>query len=204
MTQHSYSTPAEVRDIIQAGADLPDSALQDTIDVATRMIDEYCGRVFTQAMGEARVFGVELDLIGSVHPSMQIDDVLGMPDESTGTAAKVELANTPVDDWSEQADGWWFGPLTPKPNWPLTEFHVKEARLWRNRYIRITTDWGWSSIPAPVSRACAQLAARAWQRRLSVMGQLGTGEFGAVFIRRVDPDVQNWLRPFKRDHLIGW
>jgi hypothetical protein len=57
---------------------------------------------------------------------------------------------------------------------------------------------GTLAIPDGVFRATIMLAARLFKRRESTDGVAGFGEFGAVRVTAVDPDVENLLAPYRR------
>lgn len=198
----SYVSVAEFRAVSRTSH--TDEHIQAVLDSAKETIDEFLGRTFSVSMGETRVFGVDLDYVGSLHASMGIDDFV------VGAEVDVQVGETPTSDFVDPPGDWWLGPVNPKMGWPYTEFHVKHAIPWQNRYVRVTGDWGWPRLPAPVKRAALLISQRTLQREVSPMGQLsagggpGAGEFGQVFVKKVDPDVQAWLRPYKRSHLLGW
>ena len=49
------------------------------------------------------------------------------------------------------------------------------------------------AIPDDVFRACQMLTARLFRRRQSVEGVAGFGDFGAVRVQRIDPDIEALL-----------
>ena len=203
MAMHSYVTIPQVRDYsgFTETIETPDDVIQLNIDTATTLIDEYCGRSFDAKMELSRTFPAEFDIISSIRPSMEIGDVLPSGDLDI----TVEVSNRPYEatSWEERASGWWLGPLNKPEEWPYTTLEVDRDRSWRGRFVRITTDWGWREVPSPIQRASLMLATRWLHRKDTPLGQEGSGEFGVVYVRKVDPDVQNMVRPFKRVTLLG-
>ena len=202
MSEHRYTTVDTLKGVVKQGLDSPPAVFEQAIDTATESIDNYCGRRFDQVVavgGVARIFPVELDTLVGPTPSMAIDDVLPVD----GQAITVETTRTPTADaeWVEEPSGWWLGPNPRKEGWPYTEFYVRDYRRWANQYVRITTSWGWEEIPSPVARACLMMASRTIAREDSPLGQM-MGEYGAVYVRTVDPDIKNWIRPYKRAYLL--
>ena len=173
---------------------------EQVIDSATETIDNFCGRSFNQTMGQERIYPVELDVLASSYPSMAIGDVLPID----GQSITVETTRTPTPDavWEVMDSGWWLGPTDRKEGWPYTEFYVVSPRPWINRHVRVTTDWGWPEIPAPISRACLMMSARVFTREDSPLGQLVGTDYGSVYVRTVDPDIKNWIRPYKRAYIL--
>ena len=208
MTEHSYTTPEEVRDYLDRTGNAATSSssnerLAFPIATATDVIDKFCGRVFTLTTEEARVFPVEVYDSTGAASYMAIDDVT-VDDVSS---VVIEHADTPSDTWAPYTGKWWLGPLPKLEGWPYTFLYLRTPRQLTGRYVRLTTDWGWADEPAPasVNRACTMLASRYFLRGSSPLGQENVNaEFGTVFVRRVDPDIQHMLRPYKREHLVAW
>ena len=199
MSSHSYTTPDEVRRVLGKGLDIPDEVFQQVVETATESIDRYCGRSFHQTMGATRIYPVELDVLVGPSPSMSVGDILPMD----GQSITVETTRMPTPDavWEEHPTGWWLGPTPLREDWPYTEFFVASPRPWTNRYIRITTNWGWPEVPASITRACLMMASRALSREDTPLGQM-VGDYGAVYVRTIDPDIKNWIRPYKRAYLL--
>lgn len=208
MTDHLFGTIAQFRiaegiqpEETQEETEAVDAQITEALATATQNIIEFLGRDFSVTMAEPRLFEVELDMLDSRFPSMQIDDLL--PDT---TDAKVEVTSggpTSDADWVPvDSSTYWFGPLTRKRGWPLTRFFTRQRVF--GDHMRITADWGWQKLPDPVNRACVLSAQRIFKRSDSPLGQLDATEFGPVAVRGVDPDIQKWLRPYKREHTLGW
>lgn len=201
MTSHTYVTVAELRNYLDKApsSQVPTELFQSAIDTATAAIDDMCGRSFITYEDEARLVSAEVYDVDHGSSFIQIDDVVG-------ETVKVEMADSPdVEVWTVLNDGWWLGPLRKKPNFPYTELWIKHPRMVEGRTLRITTDWGWVEVPDTVKRACLMLSARYYQRKQSPLGQENvSAEFGTVFVRRTDPDIQNMLRPYKRQYLTAW
>lgn len=205
MSDHSYTTVELVKEYLEKSGvtKVPDSAFQSAIDAATAKIDDFCGRTFLSAGNEPRVFQAFMFDVGSGPSFTMIDDVPPAEDVVT----KVEVAATPEPDarWEELHSGWWLGPLRRLPGYPYTELHVRVPRVIHERYVRVTSDWGWDEVPEPIMRACRMLAARYYLRAQSPMGQENVNaEFGTVFVRNVDPDIKNMLSSYKREYLSAW
>lgn len=63
--------------------------------------------------------------------------------------------------------------------------------------VKVTAQWGYSSVPDNVEEACRIKAARLFRRKDSPEGVAGTSEFGVVRISKYeDPDVAMLLAPY--------
>lgn len=203
MTTHQYVATSEVRRIAGTAASdsYTDEFYQQAVDTATEMIDEFCGRRFDQVLEDQRIYEVDLDYFGGRYPSMSVGDVL--PSSLDDVVVEYARDPNPSATWTAiDKSEYWFGPNPLKEGRPYTEFFVKSQWRIQNQHIRITADWGWDEVPAPIVRAALILAVRSLKREDSPMGQLGTSnEQTGIFVRRVDPDIQNWIRPYRREYL---
>jgi hypothetical protein len=65
--------------------------------------------------------------------------------------------------------------------------------------VRVTTVFGWPSVPKAVETACIIQASRIFKRFDSPLGVAGFGDFGAVRVSRfLDPDVEQLVMPYKK------
>jgi hypothetical protein len=63
--------------------------------------------------------------------------------------------------------------------------------------ITITGNWGWTTTPGPVRRACVLQSRRIFARRFTPMGyEMGSIETGGMRVSRLDPDVEALLEPY--------
>ena len=204
----TYCSVEDVRRVYEPDQDAPDSVYQSAIDAAVGQIDEFCGRSFGQTVGDVREFPAELDFLGAGRrAAMDIDDVVPVDSPAAMTDVRVETKVDPSDGdegWEVQDSGWWFGPRTPKDGWPYTELVVFSPGVWSGRFVRVTADWGWPTVPPQVQRACLMSSARIMLREQSILGVQSSGEFGTVqSFPRPDPDTARMLRPFKKSFLLS-
>ncbi len=62
--------------------------------------------------------------------------------------------------------------------------------------VTVTARWGWPSVPDEVTSAATLLAARLYRRKDSPQGVIGSAEWGAIRVGRVDPDVEALISHF--------
>lgn len=175
------------------GLEYADNDIRDAITAASRGIDEYCGRVFYSG-GTADVYyytpydgcSVVIDDLVAVVAVDSDYDGNGTYETSwtRNTDYVLEPANAP-----QYGKPWETLRVLPNGNRLLT--------AWPNS-LRITGQFGWSSVPAPVKSATKIQAARIVRRmRDSPFGVVGIGiDNVSARIPTVDPDVSFLLKPY--------
>lgn len=180
-----------------------DTLLTDALDAVSEAIDNMSERSFTAATGVAttRTFQTrgrtQTTPDGWVLVTPDIGSATGLA-LATGTVGGTYTPTTgtlelyPVENLDE---GWpATGVLLVGSTWPTGS----GAR------VQITADWGWPAVPAVVEQATLIQAARIFKRKDSPEGVLGSAEWGAVRVSRVDPDVEAMLAPLRLDvALVG-
>lgn len=161
-----------------------DVALRAAAAAACGWVDSYCGRSFEFAGREVRTFSASSPTTVTITDAAKVRSV---------TAAGVEW---PTTAWEAVAPRRWSTVDTP---WPATKI-VAIGRSWPSgrRAVSVDADWGWEDVPPAVAMATLMMALRLYKRRDAWEGVAGGGEFGAVRLSRIDPDVAALLRPFKR------
>ncbi|MFF8831382.1 hypothetical protein [Streptomyces sp. NPDC015131] len=159
-----------------------DAALGDALNSASREIERYCGRQFNNAGAvSAREF------LALNAGRAFVDDF----HTTTGLVVEVEGSD---GTWTPWASGDY--KLLPRngirdgmPGWPYTEIRAVRGGgktfpgPYDEAHLRVTANWGWASVPAPVKQACLILAAETFQLRDAPLGVAGTNEFGVVRVR---------------------
>lgn len=188
-----YCTLAELRyrldeTVVDAAKD---AVLERIIEAASRAIDAQCGRHFF-TVTETRYFSPEWSSL------LPVDDLVSVTSLATDDAGN----RTYTTSWiSTDYD------LTPENaalrSEPYTAIRVAPngtqsfPRLARG--VRITGSWGWPAVPDVVTEACLLLAHRYVQRQNSPLGIVHViPEAPATSVRATDPDVANWLSPYRR------
>ena len=99
----------------------------------------------------------------------------------------------------------------PKNNslrgWPYTRLLATGRYVWPYylpQACKITGVWGWPAVPSEVNQACIIQSSRIFVRKQSPFGIAGTPELGTVRLSsRLDPDVEAFLRPMKRNNGLA-
>ena len=167
---------------------------QRAIDAASTMLDEDTGRRFTATeAGTVRYF-VPNHL-----------NVLRISDVVTVTEIKVDDDGDGTYETTLTTTDYELGSLhTDNSTWPYDRVQ-RISSTWpipspsgRQRLIKITGTWGWSSVPVPIKQACLISAARILQRGGSPLGVSGSVDFGAYMVRNTDPDYQALIAPYRK------
>lgn len=107
----------------------------------------------------------------------------------------VEEDSSIAGSWSTIAATSYLPVPLDRPGWPVLALEAV-GRSWCG-LLRVTATWGWETTPPPVVTATLILAARLWKRGTTPEGVI-SGEFGAIQLRRTDPDVAKLLEPYSR------
>lgn len=192
---NGYTTLAELKTFVSiALADTNhDADLERCVESASRMIDNYCGRIFYDTgTATAKTF----------KPSSPY--YVDVPDFSTTTGLVVKTDTT--------ADG------TYDTTWDASEYQVEptsstfggrpynrivavESRTFpiagRRARVEVTARWGWAAVPTDVEQTCLIVAAELWRRKDAPFGVAGFGPDGAVRVTSTEVPMMARLDHYK-------
>ena len=193
-----YATLSDVKNALRITDTVDDSLLEISIEAASREIDGFCERVFTQSTATriyrpTDAFTVDLDDLQTVTTLKTDTDGDGVFDTTWSTA----------DYQLNPLNGIAGGITTPYTTLKAVGsylFPIYEPRNVNSQEasIQIAGVWGWPSIPTAVKQACIILSMRQFKRYDSPTGVMGFGDLGVMRVGRVDPDVEKLLMPFRR------
>lgn len=69
--------------------------------------------------------------------------------------------------------------------------------------VRVTARWGWPAVPPRVKEATLLQASRLYARRKSPQGVVGSADWGAVSVRKNDPDYWGLINAFVKPGFGG-
>lgn len=185
----AYATVAEARTSLQLDSAEASATLERLVEVASRRIDYVCGRSFGAPVAGVRVY--QCGWAGDAISDCVIDDLQPDPTPTLEVAASEFAA---PDDWLT-VDGadYRFEPASNDE--PLSLVRLKGRHGW----LRVTGEFGWSAVPAQITRACLLLTARLYRREQSPLGTVASGgELGDVPIQRYDPDFLALVQSYRR------
>lgn len=181
----SYATRDAVKSSLgKITSDDRDDLIDAAITAASRLIDARTGRRFyLDASASARVFPVRGRAFwdGAAH-NLLVDDL------GSTSGLVVETGSPFSNSWTATTT-YATGPdnaLTQLR--PVTSLRSQSG--WGTESVRVTGRWGWPAVPAEIGLAAQLLAARLYRRKDSPQGVIGSADWGAVRVSRVDPDVE--------------
>jgi hypothetical protein len=200
---NGYATLSDVKAALRIpGADTQDdSLLEISIEAASRQIDGFCERVFTQSTATriyrpTDVFTVDIDDLQTLTFLKTDSDGSGVF-STTWSATDYQL--NPLNGISGgirspytqiRAVGEYLFPIYEPQNVNSNEASVQIAGV-----------WGFATIPTAIKQATIILSMRQFKRYDSPTGVMGFGDLGVMRVGSVDPDIQALLMPFRRMFL---
>lgn len=191
---NGYCTLSDLKSVMHIVDNIDDDMLSARIEEASRAIDDFCDRRFyADASATARLYT-------STSGTFVITDDIST---TTGLVVKTDSAT----------DGTYANTLTINTDFqvlplnalakgqPVTRIQAIGQGSFPTRTalapIQVTAKWGWPSVPAPVKSATILMAGRLAKRGDALLGVAGFGEFGAISVRSIDPDVARMLAPYR-------
>jgi hypothetical protein len=181
----TYITLAQLKAALKITDTADDTALTRALTSASAAIDSFTGRRFwIDDAVSARIYRparrITWDRDGQLLLVDDIADTVGLIVEMGTTSQWTALTDYETSPDNALVKGkpitallrlaWWFGGYGLR--------------------LRVTAKWGWPSVPAEVVEATLIQAARLYRRKDSPEGILGSADWGAIRVSRVDPDVQ--------------
>lgn len=167
-----------------------DAELDNAITAAEALVENWCGRVFTQEQAATnRIYRADWEI--------NVDDVSDTSGATVSTSSDRTTWTTYSGDYHWSNDGPVMGAAdgTGWPGTRLTFTGTTSPDVW----VRVNAQHGWAAVPAAVTHATKLVAAQLLTRRHSPSGIEGTGEFGAIRVSRyLDPHAELELRPYRR------
>lgn len=78
------------------------------------------------------------------------------------------------------------GIVDDVPGWPYYKIKVSDfggLRFVRGQKIRVTAQWGWTAVPAPVTAAAKIMAAATFQIKDAPFGVAGSDQWGSIRVK---------------------
>lgn len=179
-----------------------DNALTNALAVASRGIEQVCGRQFNQATpATARVFYPRTYCLADVDDFYTTSGLVIATDggndgtyETTWTASDYQLE--PLNGVVDGESGWPYSTIRAvagKSFWfPTATTTGQRAPL------QVTAQWGWSAVPAGVKEACLAVASETFALKDTRFGVGGVADWG-TFRVRANPMAMTMIAPYIRD-----
>jgi hypothetical protein len=189
---NGYATLSEVKASLRLTDTIDDALLETAIESASRMIDGFTARTFSNAGTAVRNFAAtdEINLI--------IDDAITVlevasTDEIGGNYTVWKPTDFQLEPINSRSDGLYM---------PFTSIRAVNDYLWpvvdQQALVRITAVYGFPAVPIAIKQATVIQSSRLYKRLDSPLGVAGFGDMGAIRVGRyLDPDVEQLVMPFK-------
>jgi hypothetical protein len=172
-----YATLAEIKAHLSMQEDVRfDAPLQDAIESVSEEIESYCNRQFNKQTGAT---AREYDASNASY--IYVDDfwtTSSLVIES-GASFGTVWASTDYDLLPKN------GTVDGQTGWPYRK--IKVSRAGRYKFdsfpVRVTAQWGWAAVPAPVKQACKIMAGATFQIKDAPFGVAGSDQWGSIRVR---------------------
>ena len=187
---NGYCTLADVKAALRVQDAIDDALIEVAIESASREIDNFTGRTFTNGSA-TRYFSAGTNYL------VETDDLV-----SVSAIQTAPLDHNFTQDWA--SSDWQLEPLNGISGGlaqPATRIRAVGNFLFpATPYaaVKVTGVYGWASVPTDVRMACILQSQRLWKRFDSPLGIAGFGDMGAIRVTRIDSDVQSLLMPYVR------
>jgi len=187
-----YATLLDVKNALRITDSLDDGLLETAIESASRMVDGFTARNFTNAGTAVRNFAATDAINLIIDDAITVTEVAST-DEIGDTYTIWDVTDYQLEPLNGAADGLYS---------PFTGIRAVNDYLWpvvdQQALVRITGTWGWPAIPSAVKQACIIQSSRLFKRLDSPLGVLGMGDMGAIRVSRfLDSDVEQLLMPYR-------
>jgi hypothetical protein len=196
---NGYATLAQIKAAtrIPSADTIDDALLEMAVESASRMIDAECDRNFYSSGTATR------DYVPNDAYVVDTDDL-------------TEIVSVKIDDEGDQLFRITLAESDYQPE-PLNQrvsgntFPIYRLRMigdylfpiWgKQATVRIEGVFGFTPLPIQITQACVIQSSRIYKRLDSPLGIAGFGDLGAVRVGKVDPDVAQLIRPFKK-YAVG-
>jgi hypothetical protein len=187
-----YATLLDVKNALRITDNLDDSLLETAIESASRMVDGFTARTFTNAGTAVRNFAATDGINLIIDDAIEVIEVAST-DEIGSTYTIWKPTDYQLEPLNDRVDGL-YSPYTGIRavgdfTWPVVD---------QQALVRITAVYGFPAIPVAVKQATIIQASRLFKRLDSPLGVAGFGDMGAVRVSRfLDPDVEQLLMPYR-------
>lgn len=191
---NGYCTLADVKAALRIADTVDDALIENSINAASRMIDQYCNRYFySTGAGEVRYFKA-LDAfncwIDDCQSISQVKTAQSNPITYNQIWASTDFQTIPANTYANGA----YQPITG-----LIAVYNYFFPTWQeSNLVEVTGTWGWPSVPDPIKFATIIQASRLFKRLESPLGVAGVSDIGIIRVgSSVDGDVAQLCNPYR-------
>jgi len=191
---NGYCTLADVKASLRITDSIDDALIENSINAASRMIDQYCNRYFySGSPGEVRYFKATDAYncwIDDCQTITQLATAQSNPITFNQIWASTDYQTIPANTYGNGS----YSPITG-----LTAVYNYFFPTWQeSNLVQVTGTFGWSSIPDPIKFATIIQASRLFKRLESPLGVAGVSDMGIMRVgSNIDGDVAQLINPFR-------
>jgi hypothetical protein len=189
---NGYATLIDVKNALRITDALDDQLIETAIESASRMIDGFSARTFSNAGTAVRNFAATDDLTVIIDDAIEVLQVEST-DEVGGSYTLWKPTDYQLEPLNARSDGLYM-PTTGLRAVNDYAFPVVDQQA----LVRVTAVWGWPAIPSAIKQATIIQSSRLFKRLDSPLGVAGFGDMGAIRVGRyLDPDVEQLVSPYR-------
>jgi hypothetical protein len=191
---NAYCSLADVKAALRITDTIDDALLENSINSASRMIDQYCNRYFySTAVGEVRYYQANDGFMCWIDDAQSITEIKTSSTDplifdTTWEAGDYQLLNP-----NQRANGA-YSPYTA-----ITATDNYLFPVWADMaLVKVTGQFGWATVPEPIKFACIIQASRLFKRLESPLGVAGVSDIGIMRVgANIDGDVAQLINPYR-------
>lgn len=154
-----------------------DVPLQQALESVSDEIEQHCNRQFNKILtASARDFRIMYSPFVIVDDFHTITDlVIAEESAAGGSFTTISSSDYELQPLNGVVDG--------QPGWPYFKIVRRNGSFLRGGRLRVTAQWGWTAVPAPVKQACLIMAAATFQIKDAPFGVAGSDQWGSIRVR---------------------
>jgi len=191
---NGYCTLADVKASLRITDTIDDALIENSINAASRMIDQYCNRYFYSGQPDEVRYYKANDAY-----NCWIDDCQTITTLRTAQSSPIVYNQTwtSTDFQTIPANTLANGAYQPI-NQLIAVYNYFFPTWQESNLIQVTGTFGWPSVPEPVKFACIIQASRLFKRLESPLGVAGVSDIGIMRVgSNIDGDVAQLINPFR-------
>lgn len=192
-----YATLDELKNYLSLdGESRFDSSMTAALDSVSREIERHCNRQFHKdVVASAREYDADTARWTDVDDFWTTDGLLVETGTDFGTGwASTDYRLRPLNGIVDGQSGWPY-------------HRIQAAPLGRYRFgtagVRVTAQWGWDEVPAPVHQSCLIMAAATFQIKDAPFGVAGSDVWGTIRVRDNQMAATKLARYTRSKILVG-
>jgi hypothetical protein len=191
---NGYCTLADVKAALRITDTIDDALIENSVNAASRMIDQYCNRYFySTSANEVRYFQANDGFM------CWIDDAQSISEIKTASTDPL-IFDTTWESGDYQllpANRWANGAYYPINAITATDNYL--FPVWADiALVKVTGQFGWASVPDSIKFATIIQASRLFKRLESPLGVAGVSDLGIMRVgSSIDGDVAQLINPFR-------